>query len=157
MGKFFLIPIVVFLLDQYSKLVAVHKLMALGTVHVAPFLDLTLVYNSGAAFGFLNQASGWQNMMFAVFALVIIIVIILMACRLGNNETQMMIGLMFVLGGALGNLLDRFRLGYVIDFIDAYYQSWHFPAFNVADAAITLGAVLLFLDAVGLSARKRYS
>jgi signal peptidase II len=78
-----------------------------------------------------------------------------MARRLGASDTQVMIGLMLVLGGAIGNVIDRVRFGYVIDFIDVYYRSWHWPTFNVADSAITMGAVLLVLDALGIAYGRR--
>lgn len=155
MLKFYWIAIVVIILDQVSKLAAVKYLLR-NPIEVAPFLNLSLVFNSGAAFGFLSDASGWQNLLFVVIAIVVSFVIIAMVRRLGANDVQVLVGLMFILGGAMGNLIDRLRLGYVIDFIDVYYQSWHWPAFNVADSAITIGAVVLVLDAVGLGFSKRY-
>lgn len=170
MFKYLWIAAVVCTLDQVSKYFAVKFLMT-GSISVAPFVDLTLVYNSGAAFGFLSSASGWQNMLFVGIALVAVVVVLMMARRLGVNDTQVAVGLMLVLGGAAGNLIDRLAHGYVIDFINLYYASdgsfcfWpfdlsagacHWPVFNVADSAISVGAVVLVLDALGLGFRPRH-
>lgn len=155
MLKFWLIAVVVAIVDQLSKLAAVKYLLR-GSVELAPFLNLSLVFNSGAAFGFLSGASGWQNMLFVGIAIVVSFFIIVMVKRLGVNDTQVLIGLMMILGGAAGNLIDRLRQGYVVDFIDFHYQNWHWPAFNIADSSITIGAVLLVLDAIGLGFSKRY-
>ncbi len=157
MFRFTWIAIVVVILDQASKLAAIAYLVHYPEIRVTPFFNLTLVYNAGAAFGFLSGASGWQNMLFIVIALVACIFILFMVRRLGASDVQMMTGLMLVLGGAIGNLIDRLRFGYVIDFIDLYYRAWHWPAFNIADSAITVGAVLLVLDAVGMSFGKRHA
>ncbi len=115
-----------------------------------PFFDLVVVHNTGAAFGFLSQAGGWQNVFFVAVAIVISTVILVMTYRLGAKDRLLAVALMLVLGGALGNLVDRLRFGYVVDFLDVYYQAWHWPAFNVADSAITIGALLLILDAFGV-------
>ena len=156
MFKLIWIALMVFVLDQGSKLAAVRHLTR-ESIEVAPFLNLALAYNSGAAFGFLHDASGWQNMFFVVVAIIVTFVIIGMIRRLGANDVQVAVALMLILGGAAGNVLDRLRLGYVIDFIDVYYGSWHWPTFNIADSGITLGAILLILDAFGLGFRKRHS
>jgi signal peptidase II len=155
MLKFWLIAVVIVILDQLTKLAAIKYLLR-GSIEVLPFLNLSLVFNSGAAFGFLSDAAGWQNLLFVIIAIIVSFFIIAMVRRLGANEVQVLTGLMLVLGGAIGNLIDRVHLGYVVDFIDFHVQSWHWPAFNVADAAITLGAVLLILDAIGLGLRKRH-
>jgi len=155
MFKYLWIAVLVFVLDQATKFAAVKYLIHHAEVKVTPFLNLTLVFNTGAAFGFLSDASGWQNMLFVIIALIAVVVILLMVRRLGVNDTQVAVGLMLILGGAAGNLLDRLMNGYVIDFIDMYYGSWHWPAFNIADSAITVGAILLVLDALGLGFRKR--
>ncbi len=155
MYKFYWIAILVIVLDQISKLAAV-KYLIRHPIEVTPFLNFSLVFNTGAAFGFLSDASGWQNLLFVIIAIIVSFVIIAMVRRLGANDAQVLVGLMLILGGAIGNLIDRVRLGYVIDFIDVYYQSWHWPAFNIADSAITIGAVLLVLDAIGLGFSKRY-
>lgn len=140
--------------DQVTKVLALDHLRQ-GEIVLAPFLNLALAFNTGAAFSFLANAGGWQNLFFVGVAIVVSIVILMMARRLGADDRQVMLGLMLVLGGAIGNVIDRVRLGYVIDFIDLHYQSWHWPTFNVADSAITLGAVLLVLDALDLTFGRR--
>jgi len=156
MFKFLWIAVIVFILDQASKYAAVKYLLGKAEVKITSFFNFVLVYNSGAAFGFLSEASGWQNMLFIGIALVAVVVILAIVRRMGVNDTQVIIGLMLILGGAAGNLIDRLIHGYVIDYIDLYYRSWHWPAFNIADAAISLGAVLLVLDALGLGFRKKH-
>ena len=148
------LPAVVVGIDQFTKLLALQHLKA-GEIVLAPFLNLALAFNTGAAFSFLANAGGWQNLFFVGVAIVVSIVILMMARRLGASDAQVMAGLMLVLGGAIGNVIDRLRFGYVIDFIDVYYRSWHWPTFNVADSAITLGAVLLVLDALGIAYGRR--
>jgi signal peptidase II len=86
---------------------------------------------------------------------VVSVIILFMIRRLGTNDTQVAVALMLVLGGAVGNVIDRVRFGYVVDFIDVYYRAWHWPTFNIADSAITIGAVLLVLDALGITWRRR--
>lgn len=149
MWRYLWISLIVFVLDQASKLAAVKYLTRHAEVNLAPFLNLTLVYNTGAAFGFLNDAAGWQNIFFIAVALVAGVVILFMLRRLNPHDAMMAVGLTLILGGAAGNLADRLIHGYVIDFIDIFYSSWHWPAFNIADSAITIGAVLLVLDALG--------
>jgi signal peptidase II len=149
MWRLLWIAAVVFVSDQLTKFAASDYLMRHGDVQLTSFLNFVLVHNTGAAFGFLSSASGWQNILFIVVALVACIVILWMTWRLAANDLVLGAGLMLVLGGAAGNLTDRLLHGYVIDFIDVYYGAWHWPAFNVADSAITVGAVLLALDALG--------
>lgn len=155
MRKFWWIAVFVVVLDQLTKLAAV-KFLTVSPIVVTSFFNLQLVYNTGAAFGFLNDASGWQNMLFVIIAIIVSLFIIAMAFRLGANDVQVMVALMLILGGAVGNLIDRVRLDYVIDFIDLHYQIWHWPAFNIADSAISIGAVLLVLDVFGLGFPKRH-
>ncbi len=150
MLRFLWLAAAVFILDQATKWLAVTYIGPRGIINVLPFFDLVLVHNTGAAFGFLSQAGGWQNLFFVAVAIVISSVILVMAYRLGAKDKLLAFALMLVLGGALGNLVDRLRLGYVIDFLDVYYGAWHWPAFNVADSAITVGALLLILDAFGV-------
>ncbi len=147
------VAVVVLLLDQATKLIALAKLALHESVALAPFLNLTLVYNKGAAFGFLSSASGWQNLFFIGVALVACAVILYLVRQLGSGDRLLTVALMLVLGGAIGNLLDRLLYGHVVDFIDVYYRGWHWPAFNVADSAITVGAVLIALDALGIGKR----
>jgi len=154
MMRWLWIPVVVAIVDQITKLLALQHLKG-GDIALTPFLNLALAFNTGAAFSFLANAGGWQNLFFVGVAIVVSFVILAMARRLGASDSQVMIGLMLVLGGAIGNVIDRVRFGYVIDFIDVYYRSWHWPTFNVADSAITVGAVLLVLDALGIAYGRR--
>ncbi len=147
----------VLVLDQLSKLVAVTFLAGHPEVSLLPFLNLTLVHNTGAAFGFLSSASGWQNLFFVGVAVIAGAVILIMLRRMGPENTEARIGLALILGGAAGNLVDRVLHGYVIDFVDVFYRHWHWPAFNAADSAITVGAALLVMDAVGLRFRRTHS
>jgi signal peptidase II len=149
------IAVAVVVLDQVTKFAAADYLSQHGEIHLAPFLNLVLVHNTGAAFGFLSGAGGWQNVFFIIVALAASIFILWMYRRLSATDKLLAIALMLVLGGALGNLLDRLIHGYVIDFIDVYYGTWHWPAFNVADSAITIGAVLLVIDALSPGSRHR--
>lgn len=145
----------VFVADQASKLAVVRFLARSEPVPLLPFLDLTLVYNTGAAFGFLSRAGGWQNAFFIGVALVAIGVILFLLRRMTRAERWHAVALWLILGGAAANLVDRLLWGHVIDFVDVHYRAWHWPAFNVADSAITVGAVLIALDAVGLRPRRR--
>ncbi len=107
----------------------------------------TLAYNTGAAFSFLAGQSGWQRWLFALIAIVVSVVLVVWLKRLKPNETWLAIALALVLGGALGNLVDRVLFGHVIDFILVHWQNrWYFPAFNLADSAITVGAIMLVID-----------
>jgi signal peptidase II len=144
------IAIVVVVLDQASKFWVVKELPG-APVRVLPVLNFVLTYNKGSAFGFLDHAGGWQNLMFMAIAVVVSVAIVLMIRSLGPRELQTRIGLWMILGGAVGNLLDRIRVGHVIDFIQFHIGDWSFWVFNLADSAITAGAILLALDVVGWS------
>ena len=133
-------------LDQWTKQLAEGALDRARPVELLPVLDLNLHYNTGAAFSILSQAGGWQRWFLSALALIVSAIIALWLCRLGRSERLTGLGLAFILGGALGNLWDRIALGYVVDFISAHWGGAYFPAFNVADAAITTGAVLLIID-----------
>jgi len=134
--------------DQASKFAVLTMMELYQTIAVMPFVNFTYVHNTGAAFSFLSQAGGWQRWFFAFFAVVISLVLLVWLIRLKPHERLLAIALSLVLGGAIGNLIDRVALGYVIDFIDVYYQSWHWPVFNIADCAITIGVALLVLDSL---------
>jgi len=148
------IVVVVGIADQVSKYYALLHLRS-SDIAVTPFLKFSLAFNTGAAFSILRDAGGWQNLFFVVVAIVISVVILFMIRRLGTNDVQVAVALMLVLGGALGNVIDRVRYGYVVDFIDVYYRAWHWPTFNIADSAISIGAVLLVLDALGITWRHK--
>jgi len=138
---------VVLLVDQCTKLLADAMLVLHQQVAVIPYLALFKAYNPGAAFSFLSDASGWQRWFFVVLAMIVITVLLVWLRRLSATETATSLALALILGGAAGNLIDRLVYGYVIDFIDVYVGSWHWPAFNIADMAISVGAFLLLLDA----------
>ncbi|HEC13244.1 MAG TPA: lipoprotein signal peptidase [Acidiferrobacteraceae bacterium] len=144
------IAVVVLILDQTTKYIAVSALLGQPPMEIAPFFNFSLVYNTGAAFGFLNSASGWQNIFFVSVAIVVSVFILIYLKRLSRADIQVAIALLLVLGGALGNVTDRLMLGHVVDFVDLHYAGWHWPAFNVADSAIFIGAALLILDAFGI-------
>ncbi|HVS76750.1 MAG TPA: signal peptidase II [Steroidobacteraceae bacterium] len=135
-------------LDQVVKAWIVAHVALNGMVRLLPVLDITLTYNTGAAFSFLAEASGWQKWLFAGLAAAVAAGITLWLRRLnGRAQWMLCLSLTLILGGALGNLIDRLRIGHVVDFILAHWHGAYFPAFNVADSAITVGAVLLLADA----------
>ena len=139
------IAIVVVLMDQVSKITMTRLLVYGQSEVVNPFFNLVMVYNQGAAFSFLANSGGWQRWFFSALALAVSISIIWM---LNRNASQRMFcwSLSLILGGAVGNLIDRLAYGHVIDFLDIHVGNWHWPAFNVADSAITIGAALFVLD-----------
>ncbi|MBI5451183.1 MAG: signal peptidase II [Gammaproteobacteria bacterium] len=142
------VSVLVIVLDQLSKYLATHSLELYQSVHVMPMFDLTLTYNAGAAFSFLSSASGWQRWFFIALALAVGTLIVVWLRRTPASERRAGLGLALILGGALGNVWDRIIHGRVIDFIDVYYAQWHWPVFNLADSAISLGAVLLVIDTI---------
>ena len=148
MFKWLWISVVVIVLDQFTKLWASSALNYGEPVPVMPLFNLTLMHNTGAAFSFLSQAGGWQRWFFAAVAVVISTVLLIWLKRLKSGQVWLAVALTLVLGGALGNVIDRLYLGYVIDFLDFYYQQHHWPAFNVADMAISVGAVMLVIDSL---------
>ena len=142
------LTVVVIVLDQISKLYFENSLSLYEQIVIIPdYFSWTLAYNTGAAFSFLADAGGWQRWFFAVVALVVSGVLLVWMKGLKPHETWVAVALALALGGALGNLFDRVAYGHVIDFILVHWQSrWYFPAFNLADSAITLGAIMLVLD-----------
>lgn len=135
-------------LDQCTKLLVVHHVKLYSSIYVLPVLDISLRYNRGAAFSFLEGASGWQRWFFTVLALLVAGAILLWMRRLKSGTQWLLsLSLALILAGALGNVIDRLRLGHVIDFVVAHWHGAEFPAFNVADSSITVGAALLLLDA----------
>jgi signal peptidase II len=133
------------LLDQLTKYVVVQTIPAGSSVPVLPFLSLVLTYNSGAAFSFLAGASGWQRWFFVLVALGASALIIWMLHK-HRDDMFLCVGLALILGGAIGNLIDRLTVGAVVDFILVYWRQYHWPAFNVADSCISIGAVMLLWD-----------
>jgi signal peptidase II len=148
MLKWLWLSALVVVLDQLTKQLAEGMLVLHQPVAVLPFVNLTLVYNTGAAFSFLAGAGGWQRWFFLVLTIVISIALIIWITRLKAGEGRLALSLALILGGAIGNLIDRALYGHVIDFIDLYYGYWHWPAFNIADSAITVGAMLLVFDSL---------
>ncbi len=140
------IAIVVLLLDLLTKKLASDALFLHERINVMPMFDMTLRHNYGAAFSFLAGAGGWQVWFFGVLAFVVSVGISVWIYKIGQKKSFEVLGLALVLGGALGNLYDRVTLGYVVDFILVYYDPYYFPAFNIADTAITIGAGCLILD-----------
>ncbi len=141
------VSFIVVLLDQASKLQIVHALTERGEVVLAPVFSLVLFYNEGAAFSFLNDAGGWQRGFFMLIA-ASASVLILYLLKKHRGEILYSFALSLILGGALGNLLDRIRIGHVVDFMYFHIAGHYFPAFNLADSAITLGAALLILESM---------
>ena len=146
MARWLGLSILVVLLDQGTKWLAESSLVPYQPVPVAPTFNLTLMYNEGAAFSFLAGAGGWQRWLFAAFALIMTGVLVVWLLRLETRERVMAAALSLVAGGAIGNLIDRLLTGRVVDFLDFYVFNYHWPAFNVADSAITAGVALLLLS-----------
>ena len=115
---------------------------------ILPVFKLTLLHNEGAAFSFLSDAGGWQRWFFTAVSAIVSIVLVVWITRLKRHEKLLALALALILGGAVGNLLDRASLGYVIDFIVVHYDNHYFPAFNVADSAISIGAAVMILDMI---------
>jgi len=136
----FLIILFVFFLDLITKNYAISNLIINHSVSINNFLNLTLAFNYGAAFSFLSDAGGWQRWFFILLTSVIVLILSYMIVKDKSNEY---ISLSFILAGALGNLYDRFFLGYVIDFIELHYGNFYWPIFNIADISISIGVILL--------------
>lgn len=136
---------IVIFLDQVSKLWISNNFSYAENLAVTDFFNLVLVHNTGAAFSFLSGAGGWQRWFFSAIAVIASIWITWLLHK--HNENKLFcLALALILGGALGNLIDRVTYGYVVDFLDFYWKNYHFPAFNVADSAVTCGAGLLILE-----------
>ena len=146
MLKYLWISFVVIVLDQISKQLAEYYLVFHVPVSVMPLFNLTLSYNTGAAFSFLSEAGGWQRWFFIILALIVSTVIVLWMRKLPAQDKWVAVALGLVLGGALGNVIDRALYGHVIDFLHVYYQQWSWPIFNIADSAISVGVAILLID-----------
>lgn len=147
MRKWLMLALAIVVADQATKYVVVQYFSSHPPLVVAPFLNLVLVYNPGAAFSFLSDAAGWQRGFFIVVALAASAWIVYLL-RKYPHQRLFSLALSLVLAGAVGNLIDRIAIGAVVDFIDLHAFGWHWPAFNVADSAISCGAVLLIWDAL---------
>ena len=143
-----LISALIIFLDWQSKQWVSEALVLFRPQEVFSWLNITLAHNYGAAFSFLSDAGGWQRWLFVVLASVVSVVLLVWLIRLPRAEWITGLSLGLIIGGAVGNLIDRIQLGYVVDFIDVNIRGWHYPAFNVADSAITVGVVMLLLDGI---------
>ena len=148
MLKWLWLTLLVIVLDQISKQVASSMMELYQPIAVLPFFNFTLAQNYGAAFSFLSNAGGWQRYALSAVALVTSIAITIWLKRLPKNDPWTAASLSLILGGAIGNLYDRIFLGYVVDFLDFYWNTAHFPAFNIADSAITIGAAMMIIDII---------
>jgi len=147
------LSVLIITLDQLTKYLAVNHLEFGQPLSLLPFFNFTLNYNTGAAFSFLGGQSGWQVYLLAAISLVVVAILIVWLGRIKRTDTLMAIGIALIIGGALGNFIDRVRLTYVVDFLDFHINNWHYPTFNIADSAICVGAALLVLRAL-LSSKK---
>ncbi len=138
-------------LDQLTKKIAEAELLLHQPLAIFPGFNFTLMYNKGAAFSFLSEAGGWQRVFFVALSSIISVFLFFWLKQITQDKQQkhnhlLQIAIAFILGGAIGNLIDRAHTGAVVDFIQVYYSTYYFPAFNIADSAISLGAGLLILD-----------
>jgi len=154
-GKWLLVTLAVIVLDQVTKYMATVQLDYGNPLAVLPSFNLTLLHNTGAAFSFLADQSGWQRWFFATVSLLASVFILVWLRKLTGAQKPLALALALILGGALGNLIDRALFGYVIDFIQVYYRDLYWPAFNIADSAISIGAAVLIGDALFRAREKR--
>ncbi|MCG8381436.1 MAG: signal peptidase II [Gammaproteobacteria bacterium] len=150
----YLIAILIVAVDQLSKWLAESYLLAYQAVPVMPSFNWNLMYNEGAAFSFLSQAGGWQRWFLSGLSLIVSLIIVVWIYRLDRKEKGLATALSLILGGAVGNLIDRVAQGRVTDFIQWYYADYYWPTFNVADSAISVGAVILLLVSLFNKAEK---
>lgn len=141
--------------DQLTKYLVISSFALFERLTIGPFFDLVRLHNTGAAFSLLASASGWQNWLFGGIAVAVSIAILAWFSRLPAGRIALPLGLALVLGGAIGNLIDRAVHGYVVDFVLLHYDRWSYPAFNLADSAITCGVILLLLDGLVLERRRK--
>ncbi len=139
------LAVAVFFFDQLTKGWVSDNLELRETINLTSFLNITLLHNEGAAFSFLANAGGWKHWFFVTISSIVCILLTIGLMRMTRGRHWIAAALAMILGGAAGNLWDRLDFGYVVDFIDVYYQGWHWPAFNIADSAISLGAFILIL------------
>lgn len=146
MLKWLGLSVITILLDQWSKIEIIQSMSLYQSIPMTSYFNLTYVRNTGAAFSFLGDAGGWQRWFFAGMAFIISGILLYWLSQLKKHQTLLAVAYSCVLGGAIGNLIDRVAYGYVIDFLDFYYQTFHWPTFNVADMAICLGVFLMLLE-----------
>ena len=144
--RWYLLALLLILVDQYTKALATESLVYARPVEVFSWFNLTLQHNTGAAFSFLSDAGGWQRWFFTAVAVIISVALAVWLFMASQAHWLLNLSLALILGGAIGNVWDRVALGYVVDFISVHYRGWYFPAFNIADSAITVGAACMLLD-----------
>ncbi|MFM7049015.1 MAG: signal peptidase II [Polynucleobacter sp.] len=149
-----LLALGVLIADQITKWWAQMSLPMAQPIKVTDFLNWFLIYNPGAAFSFLSQAGGWQRWFFTVIGIVAAIVIIWLLQK-NTHDRPFCLALSLILGGAIGNVIDRLLYGAVVDFIDVHYDGWHWPAFNIADSAISIGATLIVINEIRRAIKDR--
>lgn len=138
------ITVLVIAIDRYTKMAVIEHLMFMQPFTVLPFFNLTLAFNTGAAFSFLHSMSGWQNIFLSSLAFIASVIVIFWLAKLPARARWMNVALCLILAGALGNAWDRMLFGFVVDFLDFHIGAWHFAIFNIADSAICVGAFMLF-------------
>ena len=146
MLRWYMLSFTVIIIDQITKYFAVEKLALHEVKSIYEGFNLILIYNEGAAFSFLSDAGGWQRWFLIGVSCIVCVFIVVWMYQSISKSKCLLAGLSLILGGALGNLWDRLSLGYVVDFIEVYYENFYWPAFNIADSSITIGAILLILD-----------
>lgn len=153
-GPWLLLSLAVIVADQFTKLRITETLSLYQRMPLLPFVDLVRLHNTGAAFSLFAGASGWQNWLFTSVAVLVSVGVLWWLTRLpARGKKVLALGLALLLGGAIGNLIDRVLYGYVVDFILVYYGEWSYPAFNLADSAITCGVALVLFDGLFLERR----
>jgi signal peptidase II len=149
------LSLLVIVLDRVSKLLVLNHFDVMEVLRIAPFFNLTLTFNRGAAFSFLSAGSGWQVWIFGAIAMVISVALIFWLREISYRQTWLASAIGLVIGGALGNLSDRIHYGYVIDFLQFHWGNLYYPVFNIADSCICVGAFMLVLDSLLNARRKR--
>jgi signal peptidase II len=144
--RFWWIVLLVLVADQLSKIWVIQNFTLGESIQLLPVFNFTYARNYGAAFSFLGDAGGWQRWLFTAIAIVVTCVLSVWLSRLQRTQLKLSLALVLIIAGAIGNLIDRSLYGYVVDFLHVYYQQWHYPIFNIADCAITIGAGLLIWD-----------
>ena len=148
MKRWLTLSLLVILLDQITKLIAVELIPLHHSIEVLPFFNWTLMYNEGAAFSFLSDQGGWQRWFLIILSTIVTAVLAIWLFRLQQDERSIALSLSLIIGGAIGNLIDRIYLGHVVDFIHLHYQEHFWPAFNVADSAICVGVTIMIVDSL---------
>lgn len=144
--RFWWLALLVLVADQLSKIWVLQNFSLGESIELLPVFNFTYARNYGAAFSFLGDAGGWQRWLFTAIAVVVTIVLSVWLSRLKTSQLKLSLALVLIVAGAIGNLIDRSLYGYVVDFLHVYYQDWHYPIFNIADCAITIGAGFLIWD-----------